>query len=150
LRALERPGHWPAGLDDLAFVVHGTSADLRFLDHTIDASDRPVGSTLWGTPEVANYLPAGVSRYSTLRSWINQWSVDRTNGNALLWLPKVEAPVLVLGGSADSGSPPVIFGQLYDAVETARREQVVIEGATHYFEGQPDLLRKACEAMAAW
>jgi pimeloyl-ACP methyl ester carboxylesterase len=150
LTALTGDGHWPHGLDDLAFVVHGTSADLRFLDSAIDASDRTTGSTLWGTPEVANYLPAGVSRYTTLHSWINQWSVDKTLGNALLWLPKIEIPVLVLGGSADTGSPPAIFGQLYDAVEIAPRKQIILDGATHYFEGQPGKLRQACEAMAAW
>jgi pimeloyl-ACP methyl ester carboxylesterase len=150
LSRLEHPNHWPAGLDDLAFVVHGTSADLRFLDPTIDASDRAVGTTLWGTPEIANFLPAGIGRYTTLRSWINQWSVERTNGNALLWLPKLETPVLVVGGSADTGSPPAIFNQLYEAVHTAPRQQVVLEGATHYFEGQADLLRQACEAMVAW
>ena len=134
----------------MAFVVHGTAADLRFLDATIDASDRPVGTTLWGRTEVTNYLPAGIGRYTTLRSWINQWSIDRTKGNALLWLPKLETPVLVVGGSADSGSPPVIVNQLYDAVETARRERLIVPGATHYFEQQPDLLRQACEAMVAW
>jgi pimeloyl-ACP methyl ester carboxylesterase len=150
LVVLTTSGHWPRGLDDLAFVVHGTSADLRFLDSAIDASDRATGSTLWGTPEVANYLPAGVSRYTTLRSWINQWSIDKTLGNALLWLPKVEAAVLVLGGSADTGSPPSIFSQLYDAVEVAPRKLIVLDGATHYFEGQPDKLREACEAIAAW
>ena len=150
LAVLTGGGHWPPGLDDLAFVVHGTSADLRFLDSAIDASDRTTGSTLWGAPEVANYLPAGVSRYTTLHSWINQWSVDQTLGNALRWLPTVEAPVLVLGGSADSGSPPAIFGQLHDAVEIAQKKQIVLDGATHYFEGQPDKLLQACEAIAAW
>jgi hypothetical protein len=25
-----------------------------------------------------------------------------------------------------------------------------VDGATHYFEGQPELLRQACEAMVAW
>ena len=35
------------GLDDLAFVVHGTAADLRFLDGNIDPSDREIGVTLW-------------------------------------------------------------------------------------------------------
>src|ERR1700722_6213142 len=89
LAVLTGGGHWPPGVDDLAFVVHGTSADLRFLDSAIDASDRTTGSTLWGAPEVANYLPAGVSRYTTLHSWINQWSVDQTLGNALRWLPTV-------------------------------------------------------------
>jgi pimeloyl-ACP methyl ester carboxylesterase len=150
LATLTDGGHWPRGLDDLAFVVHGTSADLRFLDAAIDASDRITGGTLWGTPEVANYLPAGVSRYTTLRSWINQWSVDMTLGNALRWLPTVEAPVLVLGGSADSAAPPAVFGQLYDAIEIAQKKQIVLDGASHYFEGQAEILRQACTAMAAW
>jgi alpha/beta superfamily hydrolase len=56
----------------------------------------------------------------------------------------------VIGGSADTGSPPAVFGQLYEAVETAPRKQIVLDGATHYFEGQPGKLRQACEAMAAW
>ena len=150
LAAITDGSHWPRGLDDLAFVVHGTSADLRFLDAAVDASDRVTGSTLWGTPEVANYLPAGINRYTTLRSWINQWSVDQTLGNALRWLPKIETPVLVVGGTADSAAPPSVFSQLYDAVETAPRKQLVIDGATHYFEGQPEKLRQACEAIAAW
>lgn len=142
--------HWPHGLDDLAFVVHGTSADLRFLDPSIDASDRAVGTTLWGSPDVANYLPAGVSRYSTLRSWINQWSVDESHGNALKWLPELTTPTLVLGGSADSGSPPVILQQQLDAITQAEKKYVLIKDATHYFEGRPDLLQEACRAMVDW
>jgi alpha/beta superfamily hydrolase len=65
-------------------------------------------------------------------------------------LPKLETPVLVVGGSADSGSPPVILEQQYNAIQTARREYVLVPGATHYFEGQPDLLRQACEAIVSW
>lgn len=143
-------GHWPEGLDDMAFVVHGTSADLRFLDPSIDASDRLPNSTIWGKPAIANYLPAGVSRYSSLRSWINQWSVDETNGNALKWLPKLNTKTLVVGGTADSGSPPVVLEQLYGAIEVAKKKYVLIEGAAHYFEDRPDLLAQACEAIVSW
>lgn len=150
LNSVTAAGHWPHGLDDLAFVVHGTSADLRFLDAGLDASDRAVGSTLWGRPEVADYLPAGLNRYSSLRSWINQWSIDDTNGNALKWLPGLQTPTLVVGGSADTGSPPVVLEQLYEAVESAKREYVLIPGATHYFEDRPDLLHQACDAMVTW
>jgi pimeloyl-ACP methyl ester carboxylesterase len=150
LNRVTAPGHWPHGLDDLAFVVHGTSADLRFLDPAVDASDRAVGTTLWGRPEIADYLPAGLNRYTSLRSWINQWSVDETNGDALKWLPALRTPTLVVGGSADTGSPPVVLEQLYDAVGQAKREYVLIQGATHYFENRPDLLAQACDALVAW
>ncbi|KJE20239.1 Alpha/beta hydrolase family [Frankia torreyi] len=150
LRLVTAAGHWPAGLDDLAFVVHGTSADLRFLDPAIDASDRTIGSTLWGRPEIADYLPAGLNRYTTLRSWINQWSIDDTNGDALRWLPELSTPTLVVGGSADTGSPPVVLEQLHDAIGRAKKDYLLIDGATHYFEGRPDLLRTACDAIATW
>jgi len=150
INRLTDPGHWPRGLDDMAFVVQGTSADLRFLDAAVDVSDRPIGSTLWGSPEIADYLPAGLSRYSSLRSWINQWSVDETNGNALKWLPTVETPTLVVGGSADTGSPPVVLEQLYAAIEVAKKDYVLVKGASHYFEGRPDLLEQACDAIATW
>ena len=150
LSRLEHAGHWPAGLDDLAFVVHGTSADLRFLDATIDASDRAVGTTLWGTPEVANYLPAGV---------------ESVHHAAIMDQPVV--------GRADQRECAAVAAQARDARAGGRRlgghrvpaghlrptlrrgadcsaKRVVLEGATHYFEGQADLLRQACEAMVAW
>ena len=150
LNRLTAPGHWPQGLDDLGFIVHGTTADLRFLDPNVDASDRAVGTTFWGKPEIADYLPAGLNRYSSLRSWINQWSIDETNGDALKWLPGLLTPTLVIGGSADTGSPPVVLRQLYDAIDQAKKDYVLINGATHYFESRPDLLKEACEVMVTW
>jgi len=150
LARITNAGHWPHGLDDLAFVVHGTSADLRFVDPSIDASDAAVGSTLWGKPEVANYLPAGLNRFTSLRSWINQWSIDETNGDGLRWLPTLQTPTLVVGGSADTGSPPVISRMIHDAIKTAKTDLHIVDGATHYFEGRPDLLEEACARMVAW
>ena len=101
LRALSSSSHWPVGLDDFPFVVHGTSADLRFLDGAINPSDREVGMTLWGPPAVANYLPAGVGRCSSVRSWLNQWSIDHTLGDSLRWLPR--GPVPGPGAEPDRG-----------------------------------------------
>lgn len=150
LATISSPGHWPEGLDDLAFVVHGTTADLRMLDGSIDPSDRAVGTSLWGPPEVANLLPAGIGRCSSLRSWINQWSIDHTFGDSLRWLPTVEAPVLVLNPTADTAVPPHLGRQMYDAVAVAPKEIVELPGATHYFEGQPEILDTALDALAAW
>jgi pimeloyl-ACP methyl ester carboxylesterase len=139
----------PGGLDDFPFVVHGTCADLRFLDGSIDPSDRPIGVSLWGPPEIANMLPAGIGRYSTLRSWLNQWSVDHTFGNAMQWLPDVQVPVLVEYGTADVTVLPQM-GQEMHAAAGEGAEQIAVAGAGHYYEGTPELLERALDGLADW
>jgi pimeloyl-ACP methyl ester carboxylesterase len=149
LVGLGTQGHGPAGLGDLAFVVQGTAADLRFLDPSIDPSDREVGRTLWGPPQVANYMPAGISRVTTLRSWINQWSIDDTNADSLRWLPEIDVPVSVVLGTADVTVLPAMAQQMHDAATRAPvRDLRFVSGATHYFEGQPDLLDQALDHVA--
>ena len=149
LLGLATPGHGPPGLEDLAFVVQGTAADLRFLDPSIDPSDREVGTTLWGPPQVANYMPAGISRVTTLRSWINQWSIDDTHADSLRWLPQIDVPVSVLLGTADPTVLPAMARQMHDAATQAPvRDLKFVKGATHYFEGQPELLNQALDHIA--
>ncbi len=149
LGELGTAGHGPSGLGDLAFVVQGTAADLRFLDASIDPSDREVGRTLWGPPQVANYMPAGISRVTTLRSWINQWSIDDTHADSLRWLPQIDVPVSVLLGTADVTVVPAMAQQMHDAATQAPvRDLKFVKGATHYFEGQPDLLSEALDHIA--
>jgi pimeloyl-ACP methyl ester carboxylesterase len=148
---LSSSGEAPSGLEDLAFVVQGTGADLRFLDGNIDPSDREIGVTLWGPPQVANYMPAGISRVTTCRSWLNQWSLDHTQGDSLKWLPSVTTPMLVVLGTADPTVLPAMAQQLYDAASiSTRRDLHYVKGATHYFENQPDLLAEALDTIAAW
>jgi pimeloyl-ACP methyl ester carboxylesterase len=149
LGQLGTPGHGPPGLEDLAFVVHGTAADLRFLDPSIDPSDREVGRTLWGPPQVANYMPAGISRVTTLRSWINQWSIDDTHADSLRWLPEIDVPLGIVLGTADPTVLPAMAQQMHDvAVQAPVRDVKFVRGATHYFEGQPELLDQALDHIA--
>jgi hypothetical protein len=61
---------------ELAFVVHGTAADPRWLDGTVDPSDREPGTYYLGDPRLVNDGPVGLGRFCTLRSWISQWSYD--------------------------------------------------------------------------
>jgi pimeloyl-ACP methyl ester carboxylesterase len=151
LRSIRDPAHRPAGLDDLAFVVPGTGADLRFLDRTIDPSDRTIGVTLWGPPEVANHMPAGISRVTTLRAWLNQWSIDHTNGDSLRWLPGIDVPVCIVLGTADPTVLPAMAEQMHSAARSAPVRQLhMVPGATHYFEGQPELLDEALDRIAAF
>jgi pimeloyl-ACP methyl ester carboxylesterase len=151
LRTVTSPGHFPQGLEDLAFTVQGTTADLRFLDGRIDPSDREIGVSLWGPPAIADYLPAGIGRCSTLRSWLNQWSLDHTLGDSLRWLPTITCPVWVGVGTADPVVPPQMAQQMFDAATaSSRRVLVEVKGGTHYFEGQPEILSEALDALTEW
>lgn len=136
-------------LADIPFVVHGTCADPRFVDPTIDPSDRPAG-TLWGEPAVANHLPATLGHYSSLRSWLSQWSYDDSECNAEKHLPNVSVPVLVVYGTGDGAALPHHAQAAYDAAPPDRRTIVAINGATHYFAGQPELLAEACDEITSW
>lgn len=145
----QRLADLPDHVTDLPFVVHGTCADPRFLDPTLDPSDRPVG-TPWGEPKVANFLPHTLGHHTSLRSWLSQWSLDDSNLSAPRHLPRVSVPVLVIHGSADQAVLPSHHQEILGAVDPARSTSHVVKGAGHYFSGQPDLLAEACDVAADW
>lgn len=60
------------------FVVHRTMCDVRWFDPAIDPNGRPVGHCYLGDPRTANVSPAGLARYTSLRSWLSQWSYHRS------------------------------------------------------------------------
>ncbi|MEU6577313.1 alpha/beta hydrolase [Streptomyces sp. NPDC046805] len=140
----------PPGVDDFPFVVHGTYADPRSLDGTLEPSDREVGVSLWGPPASANYLPAAIARYTTARSWLNQWSLEHAQGDALRWLREVTVPVLIVYGTGDTAAHPRHALDMYEAVRKAPRDLLAVPGAGHYFEGQPELRDQACDRIVAW
>lgn len=142
------PGQVP-GLDDLPFVVHGTVADLRFLDQNLEPSEREPG-TLWGDPRVANYRPASLGHHTSLRSWLSQWSIDDSNADGPYHLGRVSVPVLVAYGTADNAALPSHARALFDGVRHDDREMVPIEGANHYFKDQPALLERFCDKVVDW
>ncbi|WP_169948231.1 alpha/beta fold hydrolase [Microbispora sp. H11081] len=145
----ESPSGEKEAPDDLPFVVHGTAADPRFLDPSIDPSDRET-RTLWGSPWVANFQPASLGHLTSLRSWLSQWSYDHSRANAYKALAHVEAPVMVVYGSADCAAFPSHAHNMYRAIAHDRREMVEIKGADHYFQGRPDLVETMCDLVADW
>jgi pimeloyl-ACP methyl ester carboxylesterase len=153
LEVLRRPEYVRSGRligpDDLPFVVHGTAADPRFLDLTLDPSDREP-TTLWGPAWLANHLPATLAHHSSLRSWLSQWSLDHSRANAPRELPRVTAPVQVIYGTADAAVFPSHAVGMYNAVTSPGKEIVAIKGANHYFTGQPELAEEMCEHIARW
>ncbi|MEJ7800558.1 MAG: hypothetical protein WKF60_08570, partial [Ilumatobacter sp.] len=119
-----------------AFVVHGTMADPRWLDPTLDPSDRAAGTCFLGDPKVVNDGPVGLARFCTLRSWLSQWSLDDARGDAQQCLPAVTQPVLVVGNTADDACTPSHTRRLYEAIAHDDRQLHQVQGATHYYTGR--------------
>lgn len=120
---------------EFAFTVHGTMADPRWLDGAIEPSDRAIGTCYLGDPKVVNDGPVGLARFSTLRSWLSQWSYDHARCDALAAGPTVSVPLLVVGNSADDACTPSHTQRLFDAVPHDRKRLHVVQGATHYYTG---------------
>ena len=135
------------GPGDEAFVVYRTMADPRVLDTTLDPNDRPPES-IWGNPRAINYGANNVGRFTTLTSWLSQWSAEsRADGPRCL--ARTSVPVLNLEFSADSAVFPGDV-RLWSEAAGERETYRKIAGATHYMDGQPELLAETVETIASW
>lgn len=132
------------------FVTHRTMAEPRFLDGTIEPNDRPIGTCFMGHPETANNGPIGLARFSTLRSWLSQWSPDDTNAHGEKCATKISVPMLAIEHSADDAVPQPHTQRIFDAAASHDKTMQVIKGANHYFVGQPDLLKEAVTLCTQW
>jgi hypothetical protein len=97
-------------------LTHRTLAEPRFLDGTIEPNDRRIGWCFLGEPEASNSSPAGIARYSTLRAWLSQWSIDDTNARALHNASHIHIPLLAVENSADDAVPQPHTWLFFDAV----------------------------------
>jgi len=135
---------------EFGFVVHGTMAAPKWLDPSIDPNDRKPQWCFLGEPEVVNNSPVGLARFCTLRSWLSQWSFDRSNADGIRCAAHVTIPALVLGNSGDDACTPQDTDGLYNALASSDKQRQEIMGANHYYFGQPELLAEAIERIAAW
>lgn len=137
--------------DERAFVVHGTMADPRWLDVSIDPNERKVGSYI-GDPRAANNSPAALARYSSLRSWLSQWSYDYAQVDAVEAVARITTPILVVVNGADDACPTTHTDAIYAAIRHDRKERHTIAGANHYFSGagQKARLEQAVSIVNGW
>lgn len=139
--------------DEHCFVVHGTMADPRWLDPSIDANDRVAGTSYLGDPRIANDASSGLARFCTTRGWLSQWSFDDAQVDAIEAAPYITTPVLVVTNSADDACPPSHQREFFDKVGATAKASTEIKGANHYFSGggeQKRYLDEAVESVLAW
>jgi pimeloyl-ACP methyl ester carboxylesterase len=132
------------------FVTHRTMAEPRFLDPSLDPNGRRPRWCYMGSPETVNTGPVGLARFSTLRSWLSQWSIDDSKSDGLLCAARISAPLLVIENSADDAVPQPHTSMVFDAAKSKDKTMKVIEGATHYYAGQPELLHDATLMVRNW
>ncbi len=140
----------PQAAPERAFCVHGTMAAPCFLDPSVDPSDRPAGTCYLGDPKTVNDGPVGLARFTTLRSWLSQWSLERTRADGLGNASRVRCPVLVVSNSADLACTPSHAQRLFDAVRHEDKEIHTITGADHYYLQAREKVGEAVGVVADW
>ncbi len=149
LTELEAKG---SGDEEFCFVVHGTMADPRWLDPTVDPNDREPGTCYLGDPRVVNNSPIGLARFCSLRSWLSQWSYDDARGDGVACGRDIAVPTLVIGNLADDACTPSHTRRLFEAIGHPDKEMHEIAGANHYYSGpdQRETLKQAVDVITDW
>jgi pimeloyl-ACP methyl ester carboxylesterase len=136
--------------EEYGFVVHGTMADPRWLDPSVDPNERAPGVCYLGDPRIVNHSPVGLARFSTLRSWLSQWSLDRSHADGIRNGANTSVPTLVVGNGADDACTPSHTQRLFDAIPHDRKQMHTIPGATHYYSGQREQLSTCVGHYGHW
>jgi pimeloyl-ACP methyl ester carboxylesterase len=133
------------------FVVHRTMCDVRWIDPTVDPNGRKPNWCFLGVPATANSAPAGLARYSSLRSWLSQWSYDLSQAKGPVSAARIKrTPVLQIENEADDAVPATHNPAIHKALATPDKEMITIKGATHYYVGQPEQLAQCINAVRDW
>jgi pimeloyl-ACP methyl ester carboxylesterase len=133
------------------FVVHRTMCDPRWIDPTVDPNGRKPNSCFVGDPRAANVGTVGLARYSSLRSWLSQWSFDLSNAKGTKNAARIRhTPVIQIENQADDAVPASHNPIIRNALATPDKEFVSIEGATHYYRDQPAQMKQCLDTVLDW
>lgn len=137
------------GLSDQLFVMRRTSADLRYLDATIDPSPRKTPWCYFGDPKAANYGVYGIGQVNTLRTWLNMWSLRESDCRAAPHLARLDVPTLQIHPESDAGIFPSQAAAIFDGIAAEDKQFVALPGG-HYFEGPPEYRVAVAECIVNW
>ena len=131
-------------IKDEPFFVYRTVADPRFLDLSLDPSDRPVARN-----RRMNHGPTNLGRFSTLRSFLSQWSARLSRADGPSCMARCSVPVLNVMYSADT----LVFPAQCRSWSRAAGERChdhALKDATHFLAGQDALIDELADLLVAW
>jgi pimeloyl-ACP methyl ester carboxylesterase len=118
---------------DHIMVIYRTTAELAYMDLSLEPSDRRLGDLYSDRPHLANYgSPFAFGRLSTPRAWLSTWSGLSSRASLLDNLPKVDLPTLVVCYSGDNAVYRGDADAQYEASPAVDKTLAVVEGADHY------------------
>lgn len=138
-----------AGIPDRLFPVYRSWADLRFMDGTLDPSDRPSPMCYAGDPAVANKAIPGLGRSNTLKTWLSMWSLETSRCQGGEQLATFDVPSLVVQGTHDLGVFPSDAQQIFDSIGSTDKELHMLPG-THYFHANQQERDAVVELVSDW
>jgi pimeloyl-ACP methyl ester carboxylesterase len=137
-----------AGVPDRLFPLFRCWGDLRFMDGTIDPSERKTPMCYRGHPAVANRTPS-IGRANTLKTWLSMWSLETSKCQGGEQLAKLDVPALVVQGLADTGVFPSDARKIFDAIGGADKALHLIQGE-HYFEDSREVRDTMATLLCDW
>ena len=137
------------GLWDRVFTLPRTWADLRFLDGSIDPSEREIGRCYAGDPKRANYSPFGIGHTSTLRTWLSMWSLEVSQCRGVPHLERIVEPALVVQSRGDTGVFPSDAELIFASLASEKKRLEWLEG-DHYLENPGNARDRVADMIAGW
>jgi pimeloyl-ACP methyl ester carboxylesterase len=137
-----------AGIPDRLFPLFRMWGDLRFMDPSLDPSDRKPRSCYRGDPEVSNRSPS-IGRACMLTTWLSMWSLETSRCRGAPHLAKLEVPALVMQGTGDTGVFPSDARNIHAAIGSTDKSLELIAGA-HYFEDSIQHRHDAADLVNDW
>ncbi|MEV6007842.1 hypothetical protein AB0M29_13620 [Streptomyces sp. NPDC051976] len=134
-------------------LVHRTDADLRGVDLSIDANDRPYGSLFGRRPDLTNYGIVGFGRLTTPEAWLSTWSGISSRAGLLRCATGIAVPVLLVELTGDQACFPADARELAGAFASGDVTHVRVPGR-HFgaplTEGMTSGATLAAETVSDW
>lgn len=137
------------GWYDRGFALHRVWADPRWLDLSIDPSDRPANHCYAGDPKWANYNAWGIGPHNTLHSWLSMWSLEYSQCRAAPHLQRISTPSLVIQSTADAGVYPSDARAIHENVAATDKELHLVPG-DHYLVAPTTARDDTADLIGAW
>ena len=138
-----------AGIGDQLFVMCRTWADPRFVDPAIDPSERTTPACYLGDPRKANDGVFGIGTVSTLRTWLNMWSLQESDCRGGPHLHRLDLPTLLVQPDADNGVFPSQAAEIFEDVAAKDKTFVTMPG-DHYFSRSLSEREAVADLIADW